>query len=83
MIRYIILPHARARMAERAISRALLETALRDPTKIEYDAKGRMLIKKFYKKRGRQRLLLVAAERQSKHLAIITVIDTSKVRKYL
>lgn len=70
-------------MAERAMPRALLEAALRDPTKIEYDDTERMLIKKLYRKRDRQRLLLVVAERQSRYLIIITVIDTSKVKKYL
>ena len=53
------------------------------PTKILYDDKGRILFKKIYNKNGKQRLLLVAGEEVKDTLEIITVIDTSKVKKYL
>lgn len=83
MIRYIITPHAKKRMRERIISEQLIRDALREPTRMLYDTKERILIKKLYKKNGRDRLLLIAGEMSEKTLEIITVIDTSKVRKYL
>ena len=82
-MKYILSHHARLRMQERSIAERLLADTLQDPTKIELDNKGKFLFKKLYKKEGRERLLLVVAIRAGNALKIVTVIDTSKVRKYL
>ena len=82
-MKYILTPHARRRMTERAIPEGIIEDALQKPTKVLYDNKGRLLIKKAYTKRGKERLLLIAAEIGTDTLEIITIIDTSKVKKYL
>ena len=71
-------------MKERTISKILLEEALRKPTKIMYDTgRNRTLIKKLYYKDSKERLLLIACEQTGNVLYIITVIDTSKIKKYL
>lgn len=77
-------PHAQKRMRERSISKKLIIDALEFPTKISSDRRGRQLIKKLYtdKKRVR-RLLLVVVEITKGIVKIITVIDTSKISKYL
>ena len=75
--------HAKKRMAERAISEELIIEALRNPTKIGRDARQRILVKKIYERRGKKRLLLLALEREDMKWRIITVIDTTKIKKYL
>ena len=80
---YLLTEHAEKRMTERSISWELLDEALRRPTQVSYDAEGRVLIKKLYRKRRRERLLLIAGEVTNSTLKIVTVIDTSKVKKYL
>lgn len=70
-------------MAERSITEALIQNALENPTKVSYDNHGRILVKKVYKKETTNRLLLIAGEFFNGILRIITVIDTSKVKKYL
>ena len=74
--------HTKERMAERAISEKRILVALKKPTRVLKDD-GRYLIKKLYKKKGKPRLLLIAIERTKQAMTVITVIDTSKVRKYL
>ena len=80
---YLLTPHAKARLAERSIPEKLIGEALWNPTAVSYNGHGRMLIKKLYRKRRRERLLLIAGEMMNSTLKIITVIDTSKVKKYL
>ena len=70
-------------MAERSISERVIKEALQNPTNILYDDKDRLMVKKLYKKRGKERLLLIAGEMAKNRFEIITVIDTSKVKKYL
>ncbi len=70
-------------MQERSISVALIEEALVNPTKILYDARGRLMFKKLYKKRHIPRLLIVIGEKVKDTLRVITVIETSKIKKYL
>lgn len=82
-MKYVIKPHAKKRMKERAISDSVLQDALEYPTKIGYDANGRMMFKKVYRKAGEDRLLLIIGENKGEIFEIITVIDTSKVKKYL
>ncbi|OGI70400.1 hypothetical protein A3A09_02135 [Candidatus Nomurabacteria bacterium RIFCSPLOWO2_01_FULL_42_20] len=80
---YIIKAHAKQRIRERGIKEELIKEALFKPTKILYDVQSRILIKKLYKKGGKERLLLIAGEIKNDLLEIITVIETSKVKKYL
>lgn len=80
---YVIKPHARKRIRERSIPEQLIKESLQNPTKILYDAQNRILINKLYKKHGKERLLLIVGEMINNKLEIITVIDTSKVQKYL
>ena len=82
-MRYILKPHAKERMKERKIPEHIVKTALDNPDKIGYDARGRLLIKKVYRKNGKERLLLAVGEFAENVLEIITVIDTSKIKKYL
>ncbi len=83
-MKYEFLSHARRRMAERSISRKLVVDALNFPTKIASDKRGRRLVKKLYTdKKKVRRLLLVAVEITRNIVKIITVIDTSKISKYL
>ena len=70
-------------MRERSISEGLIVEALKFPTKISSDKQGRQLVKKLYIRRRSQRLLLIAVETKGEVSKIITVIETSKVRKYL
>lgn len=70
-------------MAERLIPDKLIAGTLRNPTKVLYDSKGRLLFKKLYQKKGQTRLLLIVGIKTDDNLRIITVIDTSKIRKYL
>ena len=70
-------------MKERKIQKRLLESAFRAPTDVLPDRKGKFLIKKVYRKSGKARLLLIVGEVNDRELRIITVIETSKVKKYL
>lgn len=80
---YIIKPHARKRMQERSISEQVVKDALDSPTKVSYDSRERILIKKLYSRGGKKRLLLVVCDKVEHVLEIITIIDTSKIKKYL
>lgn len=82
-MKYVLSPHAKDRMEEREISDKIVKNALQNPTKISYNSKNRILIKKLYRRKNKRRLLLIAGEMEENHLRIITIIDTSKVRKYL
>ena len=78
---YELTRHAKERMVERRISEKLLESAVLRPNKVLYDEKDKIMFKKLYA--GDKRLLIVVAERAKNHLKIITIIDTSQVKKYL
>ncbi len=80
---YTFTEHARKRIKERSISEARIREALENPSKILSDDDGRLLIKKVYKKKGKERLLLIVVTKYQGNLNIITVIETSKVKKYL
>jgi len=82
-MRYVLKPHARKRMRERKIPQRIIEDALDSPTKTGYDTRGRILFKKLYRQNGRERLLLVVGEQVKDVMEVITIIDTSKVKKYL
>lgn len=70
-------------MKERGISQKDIVKALENPTKIGYDKDGKLLVKKVYEKQNKERLLLIAAKILENKCDIITVIDSSKVKKYL
>lgn len=70
-------------MVEREISEQMITDALEKPTKIERDQNGRTLVKKLYKRNEKTRMLLLAIEKETDPLCIITVIDTTKIAKYL
>lgn len=83
MVEYILSSHAKERMAERSITEKLIREAMASPTKILHDSRKRILIKKLYGMKGKERLLLIAGEMTGEKLKIITVIDTTKIKKYL
>lgn len=82
-MRYTLTAHAHKRLRERNISERLIADALENPTKLLSDDRGRLLLKKLYVRHGKERLLLIAAEVVQNELVVITVIDTSKIKKYL
>ena len=82
-MKYFLTKHAKERMAERLIPERIIASAIANPTSILYDDNGRLLIKKLYRKRNKERLLLIAGEITEDKLKVITVIDTSKINKYL
>ena len=62
----------------------MLDDSLQNPTKILYNKKeNKFLIKKLYKKSKKQHFLVIIISPEHKPPKIITVIDTSKVKKYL
>lgn len=82
-MKYTLTAHAKKRIAERAIPKGLVDDALQNPTKMLYNNRGQLLIKKLYQKQGNERLLLIVGEKIEDQVKIITIIDTSKVKKYL
>ena len=82
-MKYEISSNARQRMRERNISEQYVAKTISNPTQILIDAAGRMLFKKLIRKAGKKRLLLIAGERRNQILRIITIIETSKIKKYL
>lgn len=80
---YVLTKHARERMRERVVSEAVVAATLLQPTKVLSDAEGRLLIKKLYQSKRGRRILLIAGELVGNKLKIFTVIDSSKVKKYL
>ena len=72
------------RKRERSITCRLIEEALDDSTDIGTDSEGKVLIKKLYQRMGKDRLLLVVGEFIQKDIfKVITIIETSKIDKYL
>lgn len=82
-MQYTLTKHAKERMEERSINLRAIESALANPTEIKYNANKTCLIKKLYRKDNSLKLLLIAGERQNNRLKIFTVIETSKIKKYL
>jgi len=80
MADYFLTNHARKRMAERAISKALLEMALYEPNKVLYDENEKIMFKVAYSKKGLKRMLVVVGKRENEILKILTVIDTTKIK---
>lgn len=83
IMKLIIGVHAQIRMTERNISLKEIKLALKSPTKIEYDENNKLTVKKVTVKNGEIKLLLIVGAIQNNALKLITVIETSKVKKYL
>lgn len=81
------LPHALKRMKERGIKQKDIEKFIRNPDKIETSKinRNRFLIKKIYynKTYSKDHLIMIISERENNSLKIITIIDTSKISKYI
>ena len=73
-------------MHERDLSRRQVEAFVRKPDRVEISEKdqSRLLIKKRYRhhKFGRDHLLMAICERDNDSLVVVTIIDTSQVKKY-
>lgn len=86
-MRFTFSSHALLRMRERGIRRSDVREAIENPDRHERSSRrsNRYLAKKVYLNRRlhRQHLLLVIYERERRSTRIVTVIDTSKIAKYL
>ncbi len=79
--------HARVRMRERGVRLSDIRATINHPDRLEPSRvqAGRFLAKRMYmhEKSGRRHLLLVIFENHRSTIDVITVIDTSKITKYL
>ena len=79
--------HSLKRIKERGIVKEDVVRAIKLPDKIEISkvVKNRFLVKKVYYHQGlkRDHLLMLICEKERDVLEIITIIDTSKISKYL
>ncbi len=86
-MRIVLSQHARLRMRERGITSRDVQEAIQHPDRTERSTRqsNRHLAKKVYlnRKLHRSHLLLVVYERDRYAINVITVIDTSKIVKYL
>jgi len=78
--------HAQRRMRERNLSRRQLERFVSKPDSVEVSSKNslRFLLKKRYRHRtsGKDHLLMAICERHGDVLVVVTIVDTSQIRKY-
>lgn len=79
--------HAIGRMKERGLDKSTVEEFIKSPDKIANSNinKKRFLIKKIYynKKYKKDHLLMMVCEKEKGILTIVTIIDTSKISKYI
>ena len=79
--------HALQRLAEREIRKEVALNALENPDKVEMSSQNqrRLLFKKLYYNQTfkRDHLLMLICEKKDDRLEIVTIIDTSKISKYL
>lgn len=79
--------HARERMAERGITEDRVEQAIKVPDKIGRSVlnHARFLIKKVYfnETLAKKHLLMIIYEEKGNEVYVITLVDTSKIEKYL
>lgn len=79
--------HALERMGERDIKQSDVEKFIVFPDKIEISKinKNRFLFKKVYynKKYKKDHILMVICEKEAGTIRVITIIDTSKISKYI
>lgn len=79
--------HAIGRMKERGLNKNIVEEFIKSPDKIANSNinERRFLIKKIYyhKKYKKDHLLMMICEKEKDVLTVITIIDTSKISKYI
>jgi len=79
--------HAIERIKERGVKQTDVEKFIKSPDKIEISKinKERFLIKKIYynQKHNKDHLLMIICEEENNVLKIISIIDTSKISKYI
>lgn len=79
--------HALERIKERSIKKSDVEKFIKFPDKIEISNinANRLLFKKIYfnQKHKKDHLLMLICEKENGILKIITIIDTSKISKYI
>ncbi len=83
MVDYILTKHAKKRLDDRKITIQLVEDTLLHPTRLLADGNGKWLYKKLYAGEKNLRVLILAVIMEGARFKILTVIDTSKVKKYL
>lgn len=83
-MKIVYLPHARTRMKERSIGEREVQDTILAPEKVlrEIRFDGRYVAKRVMMIKGKQVLLLVIYEQSSTIITVVTVIGTSKIKKY-
>lgn len=85
-MKMILSDHTRKRMRERSLEDEDIRMALLYPDRLEVDRTDnhRLLAKRVYdSKTGTRQLLMVVYEVNNDIVEVVTVISTSKIRKYL
>lgn len=80
---YQLTQHALQRMQERGISFSVLEETLASPDQIWYEEGVKVQFRKRITQDSKEFLLIAVAVHNEGLLRIITVIQTSKIKKYL
>lgn len=86
-MKVVFTDHAKRRMRERGLVQKEVIDHVTHPDSIEPSTKDqrRFLVKKIYfnKVHKKDRLLMVVCEQEDSALVVVTVIDTSKIGKYI
>ena len=80
---YVLTKHARERKTEYRITDVLIKEALDNPSEIGYDDQGNVMIKKRYQRRRHPHVLIIVGVEEKSVFRIITLITSSKIKKYL
>lgn len=78
-----VTKHAKGRMSERGILVKHVEEVIANPDRVGKDKKGNLLYKKRYHRSGKDRVLIVVCVKEGVGHRILTVIESTKVKKYL
>ena len=86
-MKIVFSAHAIGRLGEREISKDIAVNALKNPDKVELSKQDpkRILFKKVYYNEAfrKEHLLMLVCEKNNEILEVVTIIDTSKINKYL
>lgn len=86
-MKVIFTEHAKKRIRERNLSIKKVKTFIANPDSIEPSSKNsrRFLLKKlyFHPRFQKQHLFMAICEQEKEGLVIVTIIDTSKIKKYI
>lgn len=86
-MRFRYTPHALIRMRERGVMKRDVEAAIAQPERHSQSSQNaqRFLAVRTYRNRRLQRVhaLLVVYEQGAEIITVVTVVDTSKIEKYL